>query len=521
MILRNPYAFFIKIFKPVHLLMSALMFLLIYKTSSILTFLNNYIYSSSSVDLTNVKETLVNNILFVVPVVLIIFSIIFLGIMLSKKKSILFYLLNIFLSIVVIVITAYNVNFLSIVSDSVLSIKVFKLNHDLVLINLIIEIILAVILLIRGFGIDLKKFNFDSDISKIEINDRDSEEFEVNLKLNIDDKRRHKNKRLRQIKYIYHENKFILLSIIGIFTVLVSLIIVFVLMNTKKVNVENVEYNIGKFSIKVNKTVMLNTNYKGSKITDNELVILDIDMLSYITGVKIEDKLLSLEIEDTLFKPTKKYKNELVDLGNIYEGNELTNEHKNYLLVYEIPEKYIEGDMYLSYNNEGNVTKIKLSPKKLEIKKANVIKKINEKMNFSSSLGDIEFKINKIEINDQYKLQYSYCVKKNNCLNSYEYVKPSIDENFDKTILKLDIEYRNNTKLNINSFYSFFNTYGSIEYKIGNKWYTQDKYFENIKSKKVKASNIVYIGVNSNLKQASNIKLIFKIRDSRYEYNIK
>ena len=39
----------------------------------------------------------------------------------------------------------------------------------------------------------------------------------------------------------------------------------------------------------------------------------------------------------------------------------IQNEHKNYLLVYEIPEKYIEGDMYLSYNNEGTVTKIGLA----------------------------------------------------------------------------------------------------------------------------------------------------------------
>ena len=37
MILRKPYAFFIKIFKPIHIFLSFLVVILIYKTNNILT----------------------------------------------------------------------------------------------------------------------------------------------------------------------------------------------------------------------------------------------------------------------------------------------------------------------------------------------------------------------------------------------------------------------------------------------------------------------------------------------------
>ena len=42
MILRKPYAFFIKIFKPLHLIMSLLACYLIFITNKILTFFNTY-----------------------------------------------------------------------------------------------------------------------------------------------------------------------------------------------------------------------------------------------------------------------------------------------------------------------------------------------------------------------------------------------------------------------------------------------------------------------------------------------
>ena len=96
MILRKPYAFFIKIFKPMHLFMAVLITYLIFNTNKILSFFSEYIHSNNDVVGELLNDKLITNSLFVILILLIIFSLIFLGIMFSKKKPVAFYLVNIF-----------------------------------------------------------------------------------------------------------------------------------------------------------------------------------------------------------------------------------------------------------------------------------------------------------------------------------------------------------------------------------------------------------------------------------------
>ena len=104
---------------------------------------------------------------------------------------------------------------------------------------------------------------------------------------------------------------------------------------------------------------------------------------------------------------------------------------------------------------------------------------------------------------------------------SKEYIVPTINENFDKHILKLEVEYNDESDLNINKFYDFFLKFGIIEYKTDDKIYTQNTNFEELKSKKTDNKNNIYIGINSNISNAEHINLIFNIRNSKYTYIIK
>ena len=137
------------------------------------------------------------------------------------------------------------------------------------------------------------------------------------------------------------------------------------------------------------------------------------------------------------------------------------------------------------------------------------------------TLSDIGFKINSYEIRDKFLIQYNYCIKEGDCVTSKEYLKASIDENFDKYILKLNVEYLNNSTLKLNDFYDFFAKFGNISYKIDNTWYLQSSKYEEIKSSKLSENNIVYIGVDSKIMNSRNIKLVFNVRGSRYEYILK
>ena len=104
MILRKPYAFFIRHFKLMHLIMAGLLFYLIYRTKLLVDFFNEY-----STDVINVMgqdliTPLVPGLFQIVPILIIVISIIVLVVMIVKKKPYLFYILIIALNIYTFVI---------------------------------------------------------------------------------------------------------------------------------------------------------------------------------------------------------------------------------------------------------------------------------------------------------------------------------------------------------------------------------------------------------------------------------
>jgi len=210
MILKKPYAFFIKMFKPIHLILSILVLYLISLSNDILRFLNNYMYSSESVVAEEIIESLINNSFYFIPVAMIILFLILLSVMYKKNKPVIFYFVGIFSFIIVLVINIYTINFLNILVENIVSIKAIKLIHDLVLINMLIESGCLVFLFVRGVGIDFKKFDFNSDISQFEMNESDKEEFEVNVNIDFNERKRKRKESFRNLKYLYIENKLII-----------------------------------------------------------------------------------------------------------------------------------------------------------------------------------------------------------------------------------------------------------------------------------------------------------------------
>ena len=521
MILKKPYAFFIKMFKPIHLILAALIAYLIFLENKILEFLSSYITTNVSVIGKEIRGEYASNFVYIIPIIIIFVSLVIFGIMFKKKKPTKFYLINIFAYIVVIIINVYTIKFLGTLEKNIVAIKIVKLIHDFVFVNIIIETISFIVFIIRGIGINLKKFDFDSELSNINISESDKEEFEVNIQIDLNESKRKRKKYLRNLKYLYFENKFIINVLFFIFLGLVTTIII--TLNIRKNNQlkEGIEHIVSDFNFIVDRTIIIDKNYSGEKITDNYLIVVDTELMSYIYNKKLYLNDFSLNIGEAKFKPTTKYNEELVDIGPVYEETTLTNQYENYLFVYEIPEKYIKSEMIFEYNDKGVKANVSLNPSNLKTPKVEISKKIGENISFLETLGNIKFKINSININSKYLIEYDYCIKKEDCVKSYEYLKPKINENFDKNILKLDVEYLDNSSLEIMNFYDFFENFGSIYYCIEGSCKIQTNNFEEIKSLKRQEKNVVYIGVNSEISKASKIKFVFNIRNSKYEYVLK
>ena len=73
---------------------------------------------------------------------------------------------------------------------------------------------------------------------------------------------------------------------------------------------------------------------------------------------------------------------------------------------------------------------------------------------------------------------------------------------------------------NITDLYYFLNGFGTINYKVGDTWYSHKINSQLVKPKAGK-DNFYYIEVNRDVKNASEIYLTFDIRDYHYKYVIK
>ena len=307
MILRKPYAFFIKMFKPMHLMIGVLIGYLMVTESKIFSFLDKNLYTTLNLVGQNIKGEYVNNSLFVIPVVLIVLFLAILTIMFNRKKPVTFYVIGIFSSIAILVINNYVSDFFTTVEESIVAVKSVKLIHDLVFISMFIEGVLLVFVIIRGAGVDIRKFNFDSDISKIDIKDTDNEEFEVNIKFNIDKTRRERNKRIRYLKYAYVENRVFVNIGIAIFVFIVGLITFFLINNRTKVYNENEFVSTSTCSIMVDRSYVLNTSYDGNKITDNYLVVVDLKVALNYENAKTYLRDFNIDVKNATYTPTTMY----------------------------------------------------------------------------------------------------------------------------------------------------------------------------------------------------------------------
>ena len=520
MILKKPYAFFIRMFKPMHVVIAFLIVYLTYLTSKILGFLNTYM-STKELLAENIKSNYLPSNIFLIPALIILLSLIMIGIMFRKKKPYLFYLINIVLYIVVLIISWYTSNFFGIIEKAAVSIRVLKLMHDLILINLIIEVVTFMFFLVRGIGLDFKKFEFESDLFNIDISESDKEEIELDINVDLNESRRKRRHRIRLLKYKYLENKFMYnsIAILIVIFIFVTSFIVFKSLSSK--NIEGNIYSVGLINLAVENSIVIDKDYKGNKITNNSLIVVSCKINSKFGTNNVGLNDFSLVVDELNYRPTTKYNDYLVDFGTVYSGEKLDEEYSNYIFVYEIPKDSLNKNMLFKYTSGIDSIDIIINPAEEVNNKIANLKKLTEEMSFDETLGDISFRINSYAINDKFIINYRYCIKTDDCISSKEYLKPSINQNFDKTILKINVDFKNNSKFNINSFYDLFSIYGSIYYSIDNEWKVQEASFEQIKSTKVNVENDIYIGINDKVLEADSIKLVFDIRNYKYEYIIK
>lgn len=525
MVLRKPYKFLIKHFKMIHLILALISGYLLVKTNGVLNFFNGYLNNNETLIGTGTANEYFNSLMTIFVIIVAIGTIIIGIIMKMKDKPIIFYIINLIAYIFVGIIYVYDRSLIETLELRVLDIRTIKLASDLTLICFLVQTLSTIILSIRAVGFDLKKFDFGKDM-EFEIDEKDNEEFEFDVSIDKNKIRRNVKKNVRNLRYAYHENKFITNIVILVILVVIGIGIYMNFEVINKIYKKGEVITTPQFTYSLENSYLTNKDYRNNKITDNYLVVAKLKIKKNIKDkISLETARVLLHIGKVTYNPTIKYKDKLIDLGVDIENKNIKSEFEEYIITFEIPKNDISKKMTLSYNDTNNKTHtIKLNNIKFDEQKEQEKKYLTETMNLENEiLKNVTFKITKFEINNKIKSTYNFCETSTICYQSYEYITPSLTDNYDKVILKIESEINfNEQKIkNFNDLSDFIENYATIKYKVnGTEKEMKTKVKEVVPTKATK-KGVYYFEVYEEIKNATEISIMLNIRNKTYEYKIK
>ncbi len=528
MVLRKPYKFFIKHFKLFHVFLSAFIIYSIFRITSTVSFINDYLASNKALITMDDVRSVYKVSDFVVPILTLVFLILLLVVMTIKKKQNKFYALGTLATSVYLIVNIYGYSTLKQLTTIWLDVNRLSSLGDIYIFVMIALMIEAAVTLSRAIGFNVSRFDFNSDLAKFDLSEEDNAEFEVVVDFDINDLKRDAQKNIRYVKYFLKENRSTLLVTISAFILAVGLYLGFsFIKNAKKIVKTNIlQYNGFKFEI--NNSYIVNTDLNGKELDDNlYLVVIDANVTNESKKIDsiFKTGTLTINIGNERYKSTTKYGDYLKDLGTIYLDEKIKKEGTvRRLFVFEVPVNHIHSKILLGVrdlNAKSSVYK-KIKPVNLNGDDKVIEANLGDSIEFKdSSLNNISFKFDKYDMEDKYAINYTYCYQPNQCIDSIEYlVANNSSYNYDRTILKLEgsIDINNST---VDSFYNMISKYGYIEYTKEGKIYRQTNAFKELKSTKIEQKNTYYIEIDKDIKDADTIYIGFKIRNYDYKYYLK
>ncbi len=525
MVFRKPYALLIKHFKFIHLIISIFMSYLIYKTNNIYKFFNSYV-KAGWMSLNEAELAGYIGPLIYFSITLIIFlAIIVYVLMRFKNKPRLYYLLT--------PITYFMVLILFIVTNSTMSVAIndvvnpvnTRVLRDLMLIAMGVQFVFVIFSVLRAIGFDVKKFNFKQDIADLQIEELDNEEVEVNIEVDKYKLGRKVKRRVRNYKYIYQENKFIVYLITGL--VLGGFVLSFIL-NTFVLNPTHKEgktIELNGYNLIVNKSYITNKDYLGNEISkSNKYILVDLSVINRITDNTFDIDKLSLLINGTSYSPSTNIYTDFIDLGNGYKEQKLsTNNINRYYVVFKIPNDVNTRKVILRYLNKVEYDKnnnevYKYKKIRLNLINDESITTIDKNLGDETNINGNSVKINEYSINDSFNYSYKLCSSKNNCSDNSNYV---VSKSNSTTILRLVVDGKlsNSVNSSIKNMSHYFSTFGSLTYVKDGKTYRQKK-LNNLVSNTFNGKEIL-LEVTNEVKNAESINLELRIRNTNYKFKLK
>ena len=531
MIIKKPYAFILKHFRLIHLLLLIPMIFLVTQTKEIVTFFheyaaNGYSLGSSTEVLSSLASNYINIFMYI-AVILIMIVLIFLSIVLQRKeKPTKFYNISIVYYLVIFILITVSFTIFRAIETDTLSTAAARIIRDLSTLIHYSQYIFIIYTAVRGVGFNIKQFDFKSDLDELEISSEDSEEVEFLIGIDADEAKRTVRRFFRELGYYYKENKFVFIMI---FVIIIGVVGTMLFMNQEvyqRVYKESENIALGYLNFNVKDSYISNLRQNGEVLNEDKYyVILQLEITNrYREDHEFNYISLELTINNEYFLPDLSIANYFTDYGAPYNGTLIKgNTTSEYILVYEIDKYLINQDFLLtvfshydasvggigSVNNQISIDPTIISD---EITTHNV--NLGTKIDLSNTnLGNSELVIIDSERTSFY--QYSYI--SNAGRESIGFATPS---NYRNTLLVLgynltldeNIPYMDITR----TYRSIFSDFTKIEYEVNGTIYTAATTVVNPNLYNEK----VIIEVPREINDADDIDLIFTVRNVSYRINI-
>ena len=539
MILKKPYATFIKYFKLLHGVMAVFIGLLLYRTFKIYGFFKVYSVDYRSVMSSFSVREYAGYYTYFFIFVIILLTVALFSVMFYKKKPFTVYIYNIVLYILVFVLYSFSFSTFENVSRSILDVRVAKAFRDISFILGSLQIVSFVLIIIRTTGFDIKKFDFGTDLQQLDISEKDSEEIELALEFDRDKIIRKIKNFFRNIKYFYFENKFIFNCVILASVVVIGLIVHFTVGAYRSDYSQGVSFDSSGFSMNVIDSYILDSDLNGRKIVETEgdyagaVVAVRFHIKGYSVNQLLDVGLITLRIGDLSYSHNYKLANEIYDLGTPYYDQKLTSEYQTYIIAFEISDTLAKRKMELKINDNTSFVHGKAAAKNsyVALKPIDLRKegkeyegKLGSSIRFDDSiLGSASFIVKSYEIKDNYKLTYKFCYGTGKCFDSYSYLTPTATGSYLKSLMKINGNITFDQNVNISSISNlqlFLNKFGYICYKKDDKLIKKKIETSSIKSKNVNLSDY-YIEIPRDAVDSSELYFVFEIRNQTYKYTLK
>lgn len=530
MILRKPYAFLIKHFKLIHLIMVLCAGVLLYQTSMLQSFFNEFAGSTQAILNVNITNILLGSYIYIFSVVIVIISLIILILMSLKEKPKLYYLINIIFYIGLIVLYVYAVSTIGTMQKEIVDERIVRAIRDLLNLSFMIQLYTLFIALIRSIGIDVKKFDFREDAEELDLNVGDNEEFEVNIEFDSKTLKRNFKREYRHFKYYFLENRFFLLAILGIAIIVLAIFIVTNIGGTTEKYQMNEVFNVIGYNMKIEDAYLIDKDSKLNKVIneDSSLVVVRFKIRTLNKTEKFVFGKLALQIGSTKYYHNNNFSKAVSDLGTSYINQKLTEEFADYVLVYEIPKSLENSEMKLVYTEQlvkgifSDKTDDKVIPltinNLIQEKDEEIITQHQEYIVGGGLLNGYELKFDELSVDNRFNINYKVCVTTKECYTYYEVVEPKISGNQDKAILKVDGQMVIPENARFKSIDKLITTFGKIVYTkdgITNRQTIKDVY------NKTHDDGNYYFEINKEVLDADEISLNLFVRNNTYIIKIK